>query len=253
MLRLRPTRAAWFLLLALPALSCDGSLRLVVVEQGGSGNLALAGKAGETAGAPLAAGTGGTGGTLDEGALGGMPDSTLGGAGGVPDAPSWEAAPLYTASFVPYGFPEQYVRHLDGTGVIAVIDMASASEREAASFEMIPGMYERENEDGRRCLSFRAVNKIGTFFRHADSRIYLNAASDLPLFLADATFCEEPGMADPQAITFRTANYRNRVIHLRNVSELWIDEVPDPITPEFAAEATFYRTTALTEAPPLAP
>jgi hypothetical protein len=195
------------------------------------------------------------GGTADEGGSSavpqggnaGTPEENVGGAGGIPPVPIWDAPPLYTASFVPYGFLEQYIEHVDDTGNIGVVDVNSAPEREAASFEMIPGMYQVKNEAGYRCVSFRAVNKIGTFFRHSGSRIYLNPASDLPLFLADATFCEEPGLADPQAITFRTSNFRDRVIHLRNVSELWIDDVPDPMTPEFAAESTFYRTTALVE------
>lgn len=240
-------------MLALPVASCDSSVRLEVVEQGGSDSPALAGSGG-TAGS---GGSGASGGSAGEagspepaGGNAGQPDEAAGApAGGMPDVPPWEAAPLYTASFVPYGFPEQYVRHLDGTGVIALVDTGSTLDREAASFEMIPGMYATSNDDGQRCVSFRAVNKLGTFFRHSGSRIYLNPANDVPLFLADATFCEAPGLADPQTITFRCSNYPERVIHLRNVSELWIDDMPDPMTPEFAAAASFYRTTALVETP----
>ena len=99
-----------------------------------------------------------------------------------------------------------------------------------------------------KCSSFRAVNTAGLFFRHSGSRIYLNAASDEPLFLYDATFCEEAGMADPAGVTFRSSNYPQRVIHLRNQNELWIDDVPAaPIPPEFASESTFYRERALNE------
>jgi hypothetical protein len=238
-------------LLALPALSCDGSLRLVVVDQGGNANLTLAGKGGDAAGSVSVptAGTGDEGGSsgMPQGGSAAMPDENSSGAAGMPEVPSWDAPPWYTASFVPYSFPEQYVRHLDGTGNIGLIDMASELEREAASFEMIPGLYQAMDDAGHRCLSFRAANKIGTFFRHSGSRIYLHPAENEPLFLADATFCEEPGLADVQAITFRSSNYPKRVIHLRNVNELWIDDVPEPMTPEFAAESTFYRTTALVE------
>lgn len=251
-LRCLSSRAAWLVLLALPALSCDGSLRLVVVEQVGSDNLSLAGKGGATAGSVSVIPGGGMadeGGSaaLPQGGSAGTSEENDGGAGGMPEVPIWDAPALYTASFVPYTFPEQYVRHLDGTGDIATIDIASALEREAASFEMIPGLYQASNEAGQTCVSFRATNKIGTFFRHSNSRVYLHPAENEPLFLADATFCQEPGLADVQAITFRSANYTKRVIHLRNVSELWIDDVPEPMTPEFAAESTFYRTTALVE------
>lgn len=238
-------------------MSCDGSLRLVVVDQIDSGNLSLAGK-NEVGGSVSVVPIGGAvseGGSLDAAqggtsGAGGKPDDvSTSGAGGAPDVPAWDAPPLYTASFVPYSFPEQYVRHLDGEGFIAVIDMASPPEVDAASFEMIPGLYEKKNAAGKTCVSFRAVSKIGTFFRHSGSRLYMQPASSEPLFLADATFCPEPGMADPQAITFRSSNFLKSVIHLRNTDELWIDAVPDPMTPEFAAAATFYRTTALDETP----
>ena len=254
-LRYFSSRVARLLLLALPVASCDGSLQLIVVEQGGSSNLSLAGKgdAGGSVSVVPMGGSAGEGGSLEpaQGGSAGKPDETLGGAGagGTPEIAPWDEPPLYTASFVPYTFPEQYVRHLDGVGVIAAVDMESFPDTEAASFEMIPGMYATTNDDGQRCLSFRAVGKIGTFLRHANSRIYLNAADDVPLFLADATFCEAPGLADPQAITFRASNFPKRVIHLRNVSELWIDDMPDPMTAEFAEAATFYRTTALSEEP----
>jgi Alpha-L-arabinofuranosidase B (ABFB) domain len=253
-LRCFSSRAVWLFTLALPALSCDGSLRLVVVEQGGSGNLTLAGKGGDAGGSSSVLPTGGTvdeGGSTENPQAGnaGQPDENIGAAGGMPDVPSWDAPALYTASFVPYSFPEQYVRHLDGVGIIATVDMAVPQDREAASFDLVPGLYESKNDAGQICVSFRANGKIGTFFRHANSRVRLDPADTVPLFLADATFCQEPGMADPQTITFRSVNYPGRVIHLRNVSELWIDDVPDPMTPEFAAAASFYRTTALVETP----
>ncbi len=244
------------MLLALPVMSCDGSLRLVVVEQGDRGSLSFGGKSdtGGTLSVVPTAGSVDEGGTSQgaQGGTAGKPDD-VGTAGAAGDVPAWDASPLYTASFVPYSFPEQYVRHLGGKGLIAVVDMASTTDVEAASFEMIPGLYQKKNDVGRTCYSFRAVNKIGTFFRHSGSRLYMQPAATEPLFLADATFCAEPGFADPQAITFRPSNYPWRAIHLRNTSELWIDDVPDPMTPEFAAASSFYRTTALDESPGTTP
>jgi hypothetical protein len=244
-LRYFSSRFARLLLLALPLASCDGSLQLIVVEQASSANVSTAGN-GDVGGSNSVVPTGGTSG---EGSSAGKPEEPVagGGAGGAPEVAPWDASPLYTASFVPYAFPQQYIRHFDGKGIIASVDMESFADTEAASFEMIPGMYASINDESERCLSFRATAKIGTFFRHFDSRIRLDPASDVPLFLADATFCEMPGLADPQAITFRSSNYPARVIHLRNVNELWIDDLPDPMTPEFAEASTFYRTTALSE------
>jgi hypothetical protein len=248
------SRVARLLLLALPLASCDGSLQLTVVEQASSTNPTSASGKGSVGGSVSVVPTGGTsgeGGNPEpaQGGSAGKPEEPVagGGVGGASEVAPWDAPPLYTASFVPFAFPEQYIRHLDGKGIIAAVDMESFADTEAASFEMIPGLYASSNEDGQRCLSFRATAKIGTFFRHFNSRISLDPASDVPLFLADATFCEMPGLADPQAITFRSINYPARVIHLRNVNELWIDDLPDPMTTEFAEASTFYRTTALTE------
>lgn len=255
-LRIFPSRAfwlSWLTLLVLLMASCDGSLRLEVVEQGGSSNLSFAGKAGmpsvipsagkgEDGGTTAEAGSVGEGGS-PEAPQGGSAGTSEGGIGGTPEVPIWDAPPRYTASFVPFGFPEQYVCHQDMAGFIAALDTSQALDKESASFQMIPGLADS------KCVSFRAANKLGMFFRHSNSRIYLHATDETPLFYADATFCQERGLADPQAITFRSSNYPQRVIHLRNVDELWIDDVPDPMTPEFAAEATFYRTTALNEGP----
>jgi hypothetical protein len=176
---------------------------------------------------------------------GGAPDDLpAAGAAGAPDVPFWDRPARYTASFTAYSFPDQYIHYVDNKGFIGPIDMASLAAQETASFEVTPGLYDV------RCSSLRAVNKIGTFFRHANSRIYLAPASNEPLFLADATFCEEAGMADPAGVTFRSTNYPERVIHLRNQNELWIDDVPatdDAAYKDFAAQSTFYRQTALNE------
>ena len=139
-LRYFSSRVAQLLLLALPVASCDGSLRLVVVEEADNGDLSLAGKGGSGGGVSVlpmgGASTDGGSSEAGQGGSAGKPDDAVGaaGAGGVPDVPRWEAAPLYTASFVPYAFPQQYVRYLDGVGVIAPIDMESFSDVDAASF-----------------------------------------------------------------------------------------------------------------------
>jgi Alpha-L-arabinofuranosidase B (ABFB) domain len=245
-----------------PLLSCDEGLRLVVVEQGGNSGSSVVDQAGT--GATVVSGSGGSavvipaggtqgesggsGGSLEPATSGaaGSPDESAAGAGGAmtpPDVAVWDAPPRYTASFVSHTFPGQYLRYVEDKGFIAAIDMASAADREQASFEMIPGLYDA------KCSSFRALNKPATLFRHSGSRIYMNPASTEPLFWADATFCEEAGMADATGVTFRSVNYPQRAIHLRNENELWIDDIPNPMTPEFASDATFYRETALSERP----
>ncbi|HVY32629.1 MAG TPA: AbfB domain-containing protein [Polyangiaceae bacterium] len=249
------TRSWWLLPICV---SCDGGLKLVVVEQADLGAAATAATGGSSAGTATQGGMtsvipqGGSSpqagsGQSSAGGMGGEPDElppAEGGAAGSPDLPFWDQPARYTASFSAYSFPDQYVRYIDNKAFIGPIDMASLAEQETASFEITPGLWDVS------CSSFRAVNKIGAFLRHANSRVYLNPASDEPLFLADATFCEVPGLADPAGVTFRSSNYPERAIHLRNQNELWIDDVPakdDVAYPDFAAQSTFYRQKALNE------
>jgi hypothetical protein len=246
--------AAWLLLGA--ALSCDGGgLRLVVVERSDLG-AAAAGNGGSDAkaGTPSvlppggAAADGGSGQSSAGGTSSGGSDVDVGGGGGAPPddtpPPFWQQPARYTASFTSHAHPEQYVRFVDDKGFIAALDLAQLTDRDSASFEMSPGLADAN------CISFRAVNRVGNFFRHSGSRLYMQPASDLPLYLEDATFCEEAGLADGTGVTFRSYNYRQRVIHLRNKNELWIDDIPDPMTPEFASDSTFYRQQALNETVP---
>lgn len=245
--------ATWLLLGA--ALSCDGGgLRLVVVERSDLG-AAAAGNGGSDAkaGTPSVVPQGGAvteggSGQSSAGGTSGGSDMDAGGASGAPPddtpPPFWQQPARYTASFTSHAHPEQYVRFVDDKGFIAAIDLASLADRDAASFEMSPGLADAN------CISFRAVNRVGNFFRHSGSRLYMQPASDLPLYLADATFCEVAGFADAAGVTFRSSNYAQRVIHLRNQNELWIDDIPDPMTPEFASDSTFYRQQALNETVP---
>jgi hypothetical protein len=229
--------------------SCDQNLRLVVVEQGGGSGGSVFEPEGGMAGGVVVIPSAGTspseGGSLEPGggsAGGGTPDA-IGGEGGAPAGAIWDARPRYTASFVSHQFPGRYIRYVDDKGFIANIDLMSpASDKEAATFDMIPGLFDK------KCATFRALGQTATVFRHSGSRIYRHPAVDEPLFLADATFCEEAGMADPAGVTFRSVNYPQRVIHLRNLDELWIDDVPEaPIPATFASESTFYKESAWTE------
>jgi hypothetical protein len=259
-LRLLQTRSAQvtcLLCLSLPALSCDDGLRLVVVEQSSGSALGVGGSAGVAAGSSGAAG--GTsiipgGGTQSEGgsvepAAGGAaaaPDEGMAGAAGMPDVPIWDRPTLYTASFVSYAFPSQYMRRVEDKGFISPIDLASAADKEDATFEVTAGLYDD------KCISFRAIKKPATFFRHSGSRIYMHPADIVPLYLADATFCEQPGLADAAGVTYRPRGYLQRALHIRNQNELWIDDVPEQTAadyPAFAAASTFYREAPLNEAP----
>ncbi len=246
-------RALFALFSSLLLLSCDDALRFTVVEAGGSETAARAGteqvagsRSGSDAGGALgSAGSavseggsldGGRGGTASSGTDTGGDQANAGAAG----AEFWEGPPLYTASFSSHAHPGQYIQYSDAKGFVTVVDMGVVAERQSATFDVVPGLFDPQ------CISLRATNLRGGFFRHAGSRIYMHPAQDAPLFVADATFCIVPGLADPTGVSFRSSNYPERVIHLRGESELWIDDViaDDAV---FTSEATFYREDPLTE------
>ena len=228
--------------LALPVVACGDPLRLVLVEAAGSNALVQGGSDSGSGGG----GSGGSGGGGAGGQAGSAPEPVDPCSTVPPDAP-WNAPTLYTASFVSALYPGQYVYHLETQGYIGAIDASSMPDQESASFEIIPGVWDCD------CISLRAVGLNGGLLRHAGSRIYVHPATDQPLYLADATFCPEPGLADPEGVSFRSVNYPQRMIHLRNLNELWIDDIiqTPPATPEeaalFASEVTFYREAALSE------
>ena len=250
-------------LLALPLvsslalLSCDDALRLTVVEAGGSDSGAQSGsdvggsdagnRSGSDSGGAGSAGVAGSiseGGSLEGGRAGAASsgsdtggDQAMAGAAG---AEFWEGPALYKASFRSHAHPDQYVQHSEAKGFVSLVDTGSVVEKQSATFDVVPGLFDAE------CISLRAINLRGGFFRHSGSRIYMHPAQDTPLFVADATFCLVPGLADVNGVSFRSSNYPERVIHLRNGSELWIDDViaDDEV---FASESTFFREDPLSE------
>lgn len=251
-------RALLALFSSLQLLSCDEALRFTVVEAGGSEAAGRAGGseqvAGSSAGSRSGSDAGGVagsagsavseGGSLDGGRGGTASsgtdtggDQAGAGAGG---AEFWEGPALYTASFSSHAHPGRYIQHSDANGFVTVVDTGVVAERQSATFDVVPGLFDPE------CISLRAINLRGGFFRHAGSRIYMHPAQDTPLFMADATFCIVPGLADPTGVSFRSSNYPERVIHLRGESELWIDDVIADDT-VFASESTFYREAPLSE------
>jgi hypothetical protein len=171
---------------------------------------------------------------VDDGASGdagaGTPDPDID-----PNAP-WTASALYTASYSSWAYNQEFVRHRDSEGYITLINPASVDAPDA-TFEVIPGLRDRQ------CLSFRAVNQANSFLRHSASRVFLHSVdvdNNTNLLLGDATWCPVPGLADPEAVSFQSYNYPNRYLHVRNRTELWIDDFND--SEEFAAEATFVKS-----------
>jgi hypothetical protein len=234
------TRTWCSAILVWPLLGCGEPVRLVLVE-------ALARGGTESGGSSGANGLGGLGG-LNMGANAGMAaeaGASEGGASGAAPVEPWEAPALYRASYVSHAVPGQYLKHVGGEAVVAAVDPASDADKLSASFEAIPGLWDEE------CISLRAVDLEASFFRHAGSSLHMHPypfdASYMVtnLYLADATYCIEPGVADPEGVSFRSINYPQRLIHMHPNGEVWTDWIET--TPEFASESTFYREVALSD------
>ena len=201
---------------------------------GGTGNVG-SGSSGE-------GNDGGVGGS-DDGGAAGSGGEDLAGTGGQPQGPPpWEAPTLYQCSFASYSLPGQYIRHRNALGWVTSVDPVTEDAFDA-TFEVIEGMI----DEG--CFSIRLLpepdqeqRRDFNFMRHANSRVRFNLADDTPLFLGDATFCFEPGLAEPTWVSLRSYNYENQYVRMvhnetNNTNELWIDQ--DDGSPEFAADATF--------------
>jgi hypothetical protein len=182
---------------------------------GNTGNLS-------SAGTGNVSGEGGAAGAVDP------PAGGLGGEGGAEVRP-WEAPALYQASFAAYALPGEYVRHQNAQGFVTPIDPTTVDAVDA-TFEVVEGLI-------GDCFSIRRLGGEYNYMRHSGSRIWFNFAEAEPLYYADATFCFEPGLAEPTWVSLRSYNYPNRYIRIQNGDELWI--ATDDGTPEFAAAATF--------------
>ncbi|VUD67436.1 Extracellular exo-alpha-(1-_5)-L-arabinofuranosidase [Thalassocella blandensis] len=123
-------------------------------------------------------------------------------------------------------FPNAYVRHYNSRAQIS----SSISPREDAMFIVVPGL-------AGSGVSLESVNFPGHFLRHQNSGIFIHVNDGSPLFAADATFNEVPGLADSAASSFQSYNFPDRYIRHRD-GLLRIDT----ITSELARQdATFKK------------
>ncbi|MFI5532192.1 AbfB domain-containing protein [Kitasatospora sp. NPDC051853] len=138
--------------------------------------------------------------------------------------------------FQSFNFPDRYIRHKSFEGFLTE---QAVGEEGDFSFEV-----EHVGQDGKGgpLVALRSVNFPNHFLRHKNFRIVLEAPPGPldELFLKDATFHQEGGLADgsdPGLISFRSSNFPDRYLRHKNF-ELWLD----PKDANLAADATF-RTT----------
>lgn len=109
------------------------------------------------------------------------------------------------------GFTDRYVRHFDSWARTDVITGSSPDlARQDASFRAVAGLADSA------CYSLESVNYPGSYLRHANFRVRLDARDGSGLFDADATWCLRPGRSGV-GVSLESANLPGA--YLRHLAE----------------------------------
>ena len=106
----------------------------------------------------------------------------------------------------------RYIAH-SGTSVATqvVSSSSTATLKGQATFSVRSGLANSS------CVSFESKDTSGSYLRHSNFQLYLNANDGGKLFAEDATFCPQSGF-NGQGSTFRSYNYPTRNIRHYNNS-----------------------------------
>jgi hypothetical protein len=102
-------------------------------------------------------------------------------------------------SFASFSYPNEYIRHYQGRGIVAPV--YSALDGDDATFRVVPGLADN------RCISFESANYPGYYLNDDGGEVFLDAAAPGLTFAEDATFCPRPGLADPYELSFESCAY----------------------------------------------
>ncbi|GIF18993.1 hypothetical protein BJ973_006040 [Actinoplanes tereljensis] len=104
----------------------------------------------------------------------------------------------------------RYITH-SGTSVntTAITASSSATDKANASF------YVRAGLANSSCYSFESRNTAGSYLRHYNYQLVLNANDSTSIFAADATFCPSAGK-NGQGFSLASSNYSTRFVRHYN-------------------------------------
>jgi hypothetical protein len=113
------------------------------------------------------------------------------------------------------GFTDRYLRHQNSVGVTSSLSSTSDDvSRKDASFWIRPGLA------SATCVSFESRNFPGSFLRHFNFRVRLDARDGTATFNQDATFCPRTGLSGT-GTSFESFNLTGRFIRHIN-AEVWV-------------------------------
>ncbi|WP_224371229.1 AbfB domain-containing protein [Hyalangium versicolor] len=129
------------------------------------------------------------------------------------------------------GYTNRYLRQSGGLGYTEVVDASSSGAlKQDVSFKIVAGLADPS------CYSFEARNIPGSFLRHQNSRIRLDARNGTALFDQDATFCARAALDGSQNVSLESKNMSGSYLRHRN-AELWVDAFSD--TQGYRQDATW--------------
>ncbi|GHJ43671.1 alpha-N-arabinofuranosidase [Catellatospora sp. TT07R-123] len=106
----------------------------------------------------------------------------------------------------------RYINH-SGSSVSTAVVSASSTSTEKANASWIV----RNGLANSSCVSFESKNTAGSYLRHQNYQVYLQANDGSSLFASDATFCPQAGM-NGQGISLASVNFSTRYIrHYNNL------------------------------------
>ncbi|CAK7231659.1 hypothetical protein SBRCBS47491_008005 [Sporothrix bragantina] len=110
------------------------------------------------------------------------------------------------------GYTTRYLIHNGSSVVTQVVSSSSSSAlQQQASWTVRTGL------GNSGCFSFESSDTLGSYLRHYDFQLYLEADDGTKQFHEDATFCPEAGLSG-QGSSLRSWNYPTRYIrHYDNV------------------------------------
>jgi hypothetical protein len=131
-----------------------------------------------------------------------------------------------------HNFRNSYIRHRDFLGELTTL--RTDLDKQDSLFTIVA------SSRGQKQVVLRSVNNPKLYLRHQDFRIKLQepAGPNDQAFWNDATFFQEPGLADSTGVSFRSSNFPDRYIRHRDF-HLFVEPVDSP---QSQADATFHKT-----------
>jgi hypothetical protein len=112
------------------------------------------------------------------------------------------------------GFTDRVLRHQNGLAVTSVVGGSDGLGKQDATFTVRASLADTS------CYSLESVNYQGSFLRHANFRVRLDANDGSALFKSDATFCAQPGLAGGD-VSLASYNIAGKWVRHKN-GEVWI-------------------------------